>query len=124
MGSVVSWNSKFKQTYYVLVQARSLERSSGGFELTIEARYNDECNNAITLEASPDTNAPVTIGQTIEGNPNPFICQGITNQSPSVYYRVRGTGEELAIVLREVDFNARISVLVGECTTVEISRGL
>ncbi|CAJ1957110.1 unnamed protein product [Cylindrotheca closterium] len=118
--SAVSWDSEFQKPYYVLVQGRTIQRSIGDFELSIEARYNDECKDVITLEASPDANAPnapIIKGQTLEANPNSFVCNGVTNESPSLFYAVRGTGEELAVIFQEgTDFNPRISVLVGDCS--------
>jgi hypothetical protein len=118
--SAVSWDSEFQKQYYILVQGRSIQRAIGDFQLSIEARYNDECRDVITLEAYPGANAPnvpIIKGQTLEANPNPFVCNGVVNESPSLFYAVRGTGEELAVIFQGgTDFNPRISVLVGDCS--------
>lgn len=116
--SAVSWDSEFLTPYFILVQGRNLQRSIGSFELSIEARYNDECRNAINLKTAPRTNSPIIAGQTLEASPNPIVCGGETNASPSVWYRVGGTGGDIAAVLREgTDFNAKISILVGACSS-------
>lgn len=120
--SAVSWDSEFQRTYYILVQGRSIQRSIGDFQLSIEARYNDECNNVITLKASAGAtthNVPIIKGQTLEANPNAFVCNGVVNESPSLFYAVRGTGDELAVIFQGgIDFNPRISVLVGDCSNL------
>jgi hypothetical protein len=92
--SAASWDSEFLRPYFILVQGRTLLRSIGSFELSIEARYNDECSTAINLEATPRTNGPIVTGQTLEANPNPIVCGEETNTSPSVWHRVRGTGSQ------------------------------
>eukprot|EP00980_Cylindrotheca_fusiformis_P009891 scaffold2189_cov116-Cylindrotheca_fusiformis.AAC.11 len=109
--SAVSWNSEFLRPYFILVQGAT----RGPFELSIRARYNDECRDAVNLEVAPRSSTPIVMGQTIDAHPNPFICRGVTNNSPSVWYSVLGNGGDMEAVLTEADtdYNARISILTG-----------
>lgn len=41
----------------------------------------------------------------------------MVNESPSLFYSIRGTGEELAVIFQDgTDFNPKISILIGDCS--------
>jgi hypothetical protein len=119
--SVVSWKTEFYKPYLILVQGSpALRGSNESFQLTIESRYNDECNTAIDLVITSRTNGPITKGQTLNANKNLIMCNGIISDSPSVFYRVKGTGSNIFAVLREgTDFNATLSLLTGKCSNLQ-----
>lgn len=129
--SAVSWFSEYKQVYHVLVHG---EPSFGGddrFDLTILSRYNDECSTAVGPLAVHHANQkPISVeGDTFSATPNEIVCNGELNQSPSVYYLVRGTGGTMTASVCESDgegnnFTPFISLLIGDCSFGAPSEGL
>ena len=111
--SAVSWNSMYGELYYVLVTGNS-DFKDGSFNLVIGARSNDECSTAIGPLAVKDS-TPV-LGTTIGATPNDVFCDGVANESNSVWYLVRGTGGEMRVNwCEETNFSARITILTGSC---------
>jgi hypothetical protein len=115
--SAVSWQSNYRQVYRILVHGPQLP-TDAAFQLTIESRYNDECTTAVgPLSIGGDQ--PLVVGDTFRAHPNSIACNGQVNESPSVFYHVRGTGGEItASVCQGSDFNVRISLLTGECDSL------
>jgi hypothetical protein len=120
--SAVSWESVYRQVYRILVHGDPGSVGDGSFELTIISRYNDECSTAIgPLAVFTLAIGPPVIGDTLGANTNEEItCDGQLNSSPSVFYHVRGTGGNItASICEGTDFNARISILLGACDSLE-----
>jgi hypothetical protein len=114
--SAVSWLSIFRQEYRILVSG--LGFTDGSFNLVVEARSNDECSTAIG-PLSVGYQIPIT-GNTLAATPNAITCDGVTNESPSVWYLVTGTGSQMtASLCDDTDFMTRIHILTGSCTGLE-----
>jgi hypothetical protein len=115
--SAVSWSSVYGELYYILVTGDSTFQN-GSFNIVIGARSNDECSTAIGPLATDDP-MPVS-GSTIGATANDISCNGVMNESNSVWYLVRGTGSQLtADLCEETDFAARITILTGSCANLE-----
>lgn len=115
--SAVSWMSKFRDVYRILVTGNR-DYVDGSFTLVIGARYNDECTSAIGPLAVGN---PLPImGDTLEATANEVTCNGETNDSPSVWYLVQGTGGTMtASLCNDTDFAVRIRILTGSCSSLE-----
>lgn len=114
--SAVSWQSEYQQIYRILVHGEG-NFDSGNFELALLSRYNDECDTAIgPLVVHQENDVPAVIGNTLRATANDISCNGQGNDSPSVFYLVRGTGGTMtASVCNSADFGVTISVLTGLC---------
>jgi hypothetical protein len=115
--SAVSWFSNYQQEYRILLSGDP-DFVDGSFNLVIEARLNDECSTAIG-PLSIEGSIPI-MGNTLEATPNSITCDGVTNESPSVWYLVVGTGGQMtADICARTDFPARIRILTGSCDALE-----
>jgi hypothetical protein len=115
--SAVSWFSNYREPYRILLSGEP-NFTDGSFNLVLEARSNDECSTAIG-PLSAGNQIPV-MGNTLVATPNAITCDGVTNESPSVWYLVAGTGSQMtANVCDDTDFLARIRILSGSCTGLE-----
>lgn len=120
--SAVSWISSIQQTYWILVhgnvEADGLDPS---FQLSVLTRFNDECSIAVGPVKIGDDNPPV-IGDTRPATVNALTCGERVNDSPSVWYRVRGTGAEMTVNVCEGPsplFVGRISLFTGICSNLQ-----
>lgn len=115
--SAVIWDSVYGEIYYVLVAGNS-DFDDGSFNLVVGGRYNDECSSAVGPVVVDDS-MPV-IGSTIGATTNYISCDGVVNESNSVWYFVEGTGRELTVdVCENTDFSATMTILSGSCTGLE-----
>jgi len=117
--SAVSWMSTYQQEYRILVHGEAPNPTDASFQLTLIPRYNDECNTAI---GPISINTPgLVLGDTAMGNPNNEIaCGGATNNSPSVFYLVRGTGGTMNVnACQGTNFSPRVTILSGDCTDLQ-----
>lgn len=114
--SAVSWESEFLEPYRILVKGDAQLRGSGGFQLKIEARDNDECGTAINL---PVPSVKAAEGTTVHANLNAISCNGKINDSPSVFYRVTGTGKKISAAILKTDYSVKLSLLAGSCSNLQ-----
>ena len=115
--SAVSWESSYGEMYYILVTGNS-DFEDGSFNLMVGARSNDECSTAIG-PLTVEENSSVS-GSTIGATPNDISCNGVENESNSVWYQVRGTGGDMTVDwCEEIDFAAKITILTGSCDDLE-----
>ncbi|KAG7366684.1 hypothetical protein IV203_029354 [Nitzschia inconspicua] len=91
--------------------------ADGSFNLVIESRSNDECSTAIGPLPVVDP-VPVT-GNTLNATPNAITCDGVTNESPSIWYLVTETCSQLTTdVCDNTDLYFRDSCAGLECIAV------
>ena len=115
--SAVSWDSVYGETYFILVTGNP-DFEDGSFNLVVGARSNDECSTAIGPLAVDDP-IPV-LGSTIGATADYVSCDGVVNESNSVWYLVEGTGKAVTVNFCEnTDFSAQITILTGSCTGIE-----
>jgi hypothetical protein len=118
--SAVSWISNIQQTYWILVHGNVETGLDPSFQLSVLTRFNDECSIAVGPLKIGNDNPPV-IGDTRAATVNAITCEGQVNDSPSVWYRVRGTGAEMTLNVCEgpTTFGARISLFTGICSDLQ-----
>lgn len=115
--SAVSWFSTYGQEYRILLSGES-GVVDGSYNLVIESRRNDDCSTAIGPLSVEETEA--IMGNTLQATPDAISCDGTTNESPSVWYLVTGTGSRMtANVCNDTNFLARVRVLAGSCASQE-----
>jgi hypothetical protein len=118
--AAVSWMSNIQQIYWILVHGDAQRGVDPSFQLSVLTRFNDECSIAVGPVQVGEDNPPV-IGDTRPATVNDITCGNRVNDSPSVWYRVRGTGGEMTVNVCEgpVSFGARISLLTGGCADLD-----
>jgi hypothetical protein len=119
--SAVSWISSIQQTYWILVHGNVEAGVDPSFQLSVLTRFNDECSNAVGPVKIGDENLPV-IGDTRPATVNSITCGDRVNDSPSVWYRVRGSGAEMTVNVCQgpaAFWGARISLFTGICRDLE-----
>ena len=84
-----------------------------GFVSVAGGQANDLCQNA-TLLTVPSFTSDCTIGALFDVVPE---CDGVTNDSPGIWYKVIGTGNEITASLcsANTDFDTRLSVCCSGC---------
>lgn len=115
--SAVSWFSTYGEDYRILLSGE-FGVVDGSYNLVIESRPNDDCSTAIGPLSVEENEA--IMGNTLQATPDAISCDGTTNESPSVWYLVTGTGSRMtANVCNDTDFLARVRVLAGSCASQE-----